>query len=449
MFKRILALIAALAIAAGLGVSLKFPSVQIGQSAAPQEVTVQAKKPTLICPGPVFINGGQNGVTLGSFTQSGTVSIAGQNAGTGFSQSATGDVRIAGTANGSKNFNAVQLQSTNQKLAFGLSASNCVTGTNSAWLVAGDNSVGREALLVLANPTAVDATVSLQLFGTSGLIQGSGLSGISAPAGKVTVLPLAAFAPKTETFAVLVSSRGAALGIWLQQKTIRGLTAGGLDLVGVSAEPSKQVSIPGVFLRNVAELQQLAAKDLDFTDTKPILRVTAPGDRAANFTAQIQGADGTSFGNVLQGTVPAGSTRDFTLEDLTNGNYAVTLSADVLVVAAVRFGRLSGKIPDFAWVQSVPANKLDAGFTALPGATSKLSLVNANGKSVTVTLDGKNFVIAANSNLVVALSASRHYSITSSGEVSASQVVDVSGGVSVIPILDFQSVGGKLKVTVR
>jgi len=449
MFKRILSLLAALALTAGVGVAVKFPTLVIGQSSEPQEVSVQAKKPTLVCPGPVFVNGGQNGVTIGSFKQSGSVNIAGQDAGQSISKTESSEATLNGSANGSKNFNAIQVQTSKQQLAAGLSVTNCVTGTNSAWLVAGDNSVGREALLILANPSAVDATVSLQLFGTSGPIQGSGLSGISAPAGKVTVLPLAAFAPKTETFSVLVSSRGASLGMWLQQKTIRGLTPGGLDLVGISAEPSKQVSIPGIFLRNITNLEAMATKDKDFEDTRPIIRITVPGDKAVNFTAQIQGADGGSFGNVVQGTVPAGSTKDFPVEDLTNGNYAVTIAADVPIVASVRYSRLLGNTPDFAWAQSVNQSKLDAGFTAAPGATSKLSMVNATAKPATVSVGGTKYKIDANSNLMIALTAGRHYSIVSSSEVSASQVVDVNGGVAVVPVLDFQSVGGKLKVTVR
>ncbi|MEN9707214.1 MAG: hypothetical protein RIS31_780, partial [Actinomycetota bacterium] len=51
MFKRILSLLAALALTAGVGVAVKFPTLVIGQSSEPQEVSVQAKKPTLVCPG--------------------------------------------------------------------------------------------------------------------------------------------------------------------------------------------------------------------------------------------------------------------------------------------------------------------------------------------------------------------------------------------------------------
>ncbi|MEY3856193.1 MAG: hypothetical protein RJA45_663 [Actinomycetota bacterium] len=449
MFRRVLSMLLVVGLALAIGLWLKLPEIQVGVSPAAQSIKVQPKEPTLVCPGPVFVNGGQSGVTLGSFTQSGTVTISGHDDTSTINLTATGEKLLTGHAVGSKGFNAVQGQFANGQQAFGLAAANCVPGANQAWLVAGDNSIGREALLVLANASSVDATVSLQLYGTSGPIQGAGLSGISAPAGKVTVLPLSSFAPKAETFAIQVTSRGAELGIWLQQKTVRGLTPGGLDLVGVSAEPAETVLIPGVFLRNSAALSNLASANKDFADTKPILRVTAPGDVDANFTAQIQGADGASFGNVLQGTVPAGSTRDFALEDLTDGNYSVQISSDQPVLGAVRYSRLSGSLPDFAWAQAVAPTKLDAGFTALAGATTKLSIVNGGKEKASYTVQGVNYSIAANSNVVVTVTAGTRYSIRSSQPLAVSQVIDIKGGVGVVPILDYQNVGGTLKVLVR
>ena len=449
MFRRILGLFAALALAFTAGVVLKFPQIEVGQTAEPQVVTVQPKKPTLVCPGPVFVNGGQTGLNLGSFSQSGIVSISGQNQGSTITQNSTSEVQLNGTATGSKNFNAIQTQFANEKAAFGLAAANCVQGTSSAWLVAGANSIGREALLVLANPSAVDATVNLQLYGTSGPIQGAGLSGISAPAGKVTVLPLSSFAPKTETFTVFVNSRGAALGIWLQQKTVRGLIPGGLDLVGVSAEPNKKVTIPGMFLRDVAALQKLSTDDANYSDTKPMLRISAPDDKQANFTAQIQGADGNSFGNVIEGVVPAGSTRDFPLDELTDGNYSITISADEPVVAGVRYSRLSNGKPDFAWAQSVTPTHLDAGFTAPIGTQSRLSVMNPNEAPAEISIGAKTYSIDSNSNLMITLTAGKRYTISSKDVISASQVIDISGGLAVVPVLDFASVGGKLKILVR
>lgn len=449
MFRRFLSLIAVVFASVLVAVFVNFPTLTVGETPAPKTVSVQPKQPTLGCPGPVFVNGGQNGVTLGSFTQTGSVNISGEDSGNAISTMTSGEKVLSGTATGSKFFNAIQAQLANLNQAAGLAVANCTPGSNEAWLVAGDNSVGREALLVLANSTAVDATVSLQLYGTSGPIQGSGLSGISAPAKKVTVLPLSSFAPKAETFALHVSSRGAELGIWLQQKTVRGLTPAGLDLVGASAEPSKKVMIPGMFLRDTGALATLASGTPDFADLKPILRVTAPGDKAANFTAQIQGADGSSFGTVVQGNVPAGSTRDFALEDLADGNYAVYIESDEEILASARFSRMNGTKPDFAWAQSVTPTKLDAGFTTDSSSTTRLSVVNGSDQEATISLNGRNHKVEANSNLVIQLSRGSRYAVTSTLELSISQVIDRQGGIAVTPVLDYQSVGGQLKVLIR
>lgn len=449
MFRRISALLLVIGAAALIATSVKIPTFRVGESQTPQVITVQAKTPTLICPGPVFVNGGQSGVTLGSFTQSGTARVNGFASGTAINKTVTSQTLLTGSSSGSKEFNALQTQFATGKQAFGLASANCVEGANSAWLVAGDNSIGREALLILANPSAVDATVSLQLYGPSGPMQGAGLNGISAPAGKVTVLPISSFAPKAETFTVEVASRGAELGIWIQQKTVRGLTPGGLDLVGVSAEPAKRVSIPGVFLRNAKALSQLANSEQDFADLKPMLRVTAPGDKGVTFTAQLQGAEGSSYGTVLQGEVSPGSTKDFELEDLADGNYTMLVEANSPILASVRFSRMVGAKQDFAWAQSVTPAKLNAGFTAAENVKTKLSVMNSNAAQATFTLSGRTYRVAGNSNLAVDLRAGAHYSISSSSALAVSQVIDANGGVTVSPVLDYQSVGGKIRVTVR
>jgi hypothetical protein len=449
MYKRLLSLILLAGLAATSVVFISFPKVSIGAANTATELAVKARKAVLICPGPVYVNGGDSGLKLGKFTQSGTANIQGIDGAKAIAISATGITTISGTSAESKSFNAIQSQLAAQKFAGGLAAANCLPGFNDAWLVAGDNSVGREALLVLVNPTKVDATVSLEIVGTDGPIQGTGLSGISAPAGKVTVLPLAAFAPKAVTFAVHVSSRGAMLGMWIQQKTIRGLTPGGLDYVGPSASAGKTLEIPGLFIRNSAKLTKMSAADKDFIDTKPILRVLAPGASEATFTAQVQGADGTSFGTVIQGTVAAGSVADFDLGELADGDYIVHIESDQPILAAANFNRIGSKQPDLAWASAVAPTKLDSGFTTTSGAISKLSVANPSENPGTVSLNGRSLSIPANSNIVIPLTAGTTYRITSSIPVAASQVIDMSSQVAVVPVLDFRLVAGSVKVQIR
>lgn len=449
MFRRILTLLTVIALGGAVNFLLNFKTIPVGDIGETRTVEVAGKSPQLVCPGPVFINGGEGNTKLGSFVASGTVEIDGLDGSELIRESSSSYELLNGTASGSKNFNAVQTQATSGNQAFGLSAATCVPGTNEAWIVAGDNSIGREALLVLVNSSAVDATVTLELLGSSGQIEGAGLSGISAPAGKVTVLPLASFAPKAETFAVHVTSRGANLGVYLQQKTIRGVTPGGLDLIGASAPASKDLVIPGIFIRTSAKLTSLVSADSNFADTSPMLRVTAPGSADASFTAQMVGADGASFGTVIQGTVPAGSTKDFAITDVTDGDYAVQFDSNEPVMASVRFSRAVGAVADFAWATSVAPSELDAGFTVPSGTISKLAIVNPSEKPFTVKLGAQKFELKPNSNQVVSVSAGKSYQLSSTGPVSASLVVDKKFSIAVVPVIDYRSTGGTLKVNIR
>ena len=449
MFKRLVALLVIAALGFTAVLYIHFPKLSVGFSNSAKDIAVEAKQPQLICPGPVYVNGGSTGLKLGKFTQSGTANLQGRDGESQLSNSSTGVKTFTGSSAASKDFNVIQSQLAAISLASGLAVANCLTGLNEAWFVAGDNSVGREALLILANPSLVDATVSLQIIGPNGPIQGTGLSGISAPAGKVTVLPLAAFAPKAGTFAVRVTSRGAALGLWLQQKTIRGLTPGGLDYVGPTGGASKTLEIPGLFIRSSSKLATLATTNRDFQDTAPLLRVLAPGRSETTFTAQVQGADGSSFGTVIQGTVPAGSVADFQLGDLADGDYIIHIEANHPIMASSNFSRIGSSQPDFAWSTAVSPTLLDAGFTSVSGAISKLSVINPTEKSGTVSLNGRILNVPSSSNIVVPLTAGVSYQISTSVPMAVSQVIDSSSNVAVVPVLDNRSEAGRLKILVR
>ena len=60
----------------------------------------------------------------------------------------------------------------------GLAATACAEPTSSTWLVGGAATVGRTTLLLIANPTAVAAEVSIRMWGESGAITAPGMAGI-------------------------------------------------------------------------------------------------------------------------------------------------------------------------------------------------------------------------------------------------------------------------------
>jgi hypothetical protein len=163
----------------------------------------------------------------------------------------------------------------------------------------------------------------------------------------------------------------------------------------------------------------------------------------------VQGADGSSFGTVIQGTVPAGTVRDFELTDLADGNYIVQITSNEAVMASARFSRIGSGEPDLAIASAVHPTKLDAGFTTAPGAVSKLSLVNPGPKAGSFTINGRTQTIPAESNLVLALAPATSYKLSSTVPLSASTVIDIASAIAVVPVLDYRSVTGQVKVVVR
>src|SRR5690606_426684 len=72
----------------------------------------------------------------------------------------------------------------------GLAVTGCAEPTSSAWLVGGATTLGRTTLLLLANPTPVEAEVEVEMWGDAGPISAPGMTGIAVPASGQRVLAL-------------------------------------------------------------------------------------------------------------------------------------------------------------------------------------------------------------------------------------------------------------------
>ena len=125
---------------------------------------------------------------------------------------------------------AAQSQVVDDEGFSGYAATACAEPSGSVWLVGGATTIGRTTLLTLANPTEVDATVSLSIFGENGAVTAPGMSGIHVAAGSQRVLSLAGFAPELLSPVVHVESRGGRVAAWLQQSITRILDPGGVEL---------------------------------------------------------------------------------------------------------------------------------------------------------------------------------------------------------------------------
>lgn len=286
----------------------------------------------------------------------------------------------------------------------GLAASACAEPTSSAWLVGGAATIGRTTLLLIANPTAVSADVTIRMWSETGAVSAPGMA-IEIPAGQQKVLPLAGFAPGIASPVVHVEARGGQIVAALQTSVVRVLDPGGVDVNGAGAAPSTASVVPAV--RIFDELGVSSSLGLaDHEDLEAIARVGNPGDADATVEVSLLpvAADGpaTSF----EITVPAGTVTDVPLSTalelgqapFPDGSYSVSFQSDVPVVTGVRASTTpapaadAGGIPqagpvDLAWFSSAPALHGDALIAVADAPSPMLVAVNPDNTERTLTLE--------------------------------------------------------------
>jgi len=443
MFKRFLLI--ALVVSGIVASSLFFPkfSYQIASAPSESELVVQARDLQLVCPGGLYRAGGATGNTLGNFAQVGQAKFFSEfnsmNGATIASDQGIFTVKSApgnsAPQQGSTLLNANQYQKVAGATLHGLAATNCQLPSNDIWLLGGDTTIGREALLVMRNTSAVDATVSLEIFSEGGKVSAPGLSGISVIAGSTTVIPLAGIVPKTRSFMTHVQSSGGAVAAWIQQRTVRGLTAAGVDYISPSPSFSKELVLPGLFIRGSAEMAKLVAKDSNYQDLVPVLRVFVPGAKPATVTAQIAGSNATTFGTVVRQLVNAGTVMDIEIPGLQDGDYVAVVSADEEIQASIRFSRVSATTkPDFTWLAAAEKFSGARNISIPTEGISKLSIYD------TVTAVYKVVTVAPGSTYRFSPSAN---------ELAAKLIVDIDSNLANLSVLDQKNVGGALKVNLR
>lgn len=483
MIKRTLAFSLSLAAIASAALFAPKFNLTIGEAPSSPKLSVAAQDLSLICPGGAINTGGANGTNVGTFSHIGAAAISGSNgqatsvrfdnlAGFGreaiadavertspgvFSWSSQDGTRVSASSDtaeqGSAMLNAAQLQKVGSALLNGLLATSCQAPSPEHWLVGGSAATGRETLLILANPSSVAITVSLEVFAEGGQVSAAGLSGISIAAGSQTVVPLSSLIPETKTFAIHVISSSGAVASWLQQRTVRGLLYAGADFVSPATTFAKSLVIPGVLIRGTADAAALISANADYADLKPVLRVFNPADAKANFTAQLNGATATTFGTVIHDSVMPHSVQDFEMTGLANGDYSAFIAADQNVTASIRLVRTDKtKKPntDFTWLQAAETFSGTRNITVPATGISKLTIANPNDKATNVTVSGKVYAIAANSMIVLKADNSTIVSISAADQAVASNlVVDVDGQVANIAVVNYKNLSGEVRVRVR
>ena len=444
---------------------------------------VSAKDLQVTCSGPTFIAGGKNQTSVSSFKRSSTASgslsysavkntsLKGQSTkpviGFGVRQDLTKRLgkfasftvldQTGKTTQGSELLTANQIQMAKGKSIKGLLAAPCLRPQSEFWLVGGSTAVGREALLVLTNPTSIDSTVDLEIFTENGTSNSAGLSGIAVPANDTTVVPLSSFVLRAESIAVHVVSRGGSITALIQQKAVRGNSASGADYVAPAPAASKKAILPGILIRGSVDSAKFKDSADKYSDVAQMLRVFVPGTKDATITFQVLGTTEETFGTVLSVTASAGKVSDFEIPGLADGDYFGILDSDVPVHSSVRLVRsksIPGAYTDFSWINAAEGFTTPR-YVAVPkSGISKVSVTNPGDKPTTISIKiggetVKRIIGAGSTEVIRASSGLSMGIIPSDKEVFANLVIDIDGRIGVLPLLDDKNISGLVKVSVH
>lgn len=243
----------------------------------------------------------------------------------------------------------------------GLATATCSGASSDQWVVGGATTLGRTSLLVLTNPSEVEAVVRLELYGERGAVAAAGLEGIRLGPGEQRVLPLNGFALDLAAPVVHVTSTGGRVVASVQQTITRTLTPGGSDISGAQT-PSGELVIPGVRVTPRDALAPIDVSETDHADVDPVLRLLLPSG-AAGITAEVSWI---ANGSTLEGAVASqvqltpGVVTELPMSGLVAGDYTVVVRAPEAILGAVRTSviadaslgeaSLAGGV-DFAWFQ--------------------------------------------------------------------------------------------------
>lgn len=271
----------------------------------------------------------------------------------------------------------------------GLAASSCDEPSADSWLVAGSTALGQTSLVMLSNPTSVEATVNLTIFAETGPVDAPGATGIVIPPGAQKVVPLAGLAPGVSAPVVHVKTSGGQVVASLQQSYEVGIDPRGVELSAPTGSPSQTQVISGVTISTLAKVTAAQVGEGYGVDL-PAVRVFVPGDQAAEVAVGAVGETGTPAGNSYSVTVKPGVVAEIPLQGLKDGNYTVTVHSTQPIVAAARTSVLGAKNRDFAWFvssQQMP----DRFLVAVPTApTPLIHFANQGSVDRTVTITGQN-----------------------------------------------------------
>jgi hypothetical protein len=313
---------------------------------------------------------------------------------------------------------AVSRQSFATDVLRGLATAACLPAQFETWIAAGSAETGRQAVLSLANPGDVPATVDVTVYGRSGAISAPSARGILLPPGTRRVFPLTGFAPDEFSPVIHVQSQGSAVASALHTSVTRGLDADGVAIATGQFEAATNIIVPGVFVDGSDEAFE-RRQEPGFSDLSPSLRLLSPFE---DTTAQVTVLRPGQPPVVSEARLRAGRVVDIALDVVGSGLFSVMVSADAPLVGGARVSVVTDTATDLSWVSAHPVLD-EPTYMALPfGPEATLSVVAVEGDAeVTISR------LSPDARRVIAQSTVR----VAAGQ-TANRVVGVAGGAYLI-----------------
>jgi hypothetical protein len=300
----------------------------------------------------------------------------------------------------------------------------------------GSTETGRVSLVVLVNPTDVNATVDLGIAAENGRVQGPGIDGIVVAPRSQKVVPLSGFATGLVSPVVHVQSRGGRIVATMQQSVVRTLDPGGVDVVSGGASPSRQVVVPGIVVRDSAALEGAIAEPSS-ADLQSVVRVYVPGDEAAQVSVTLSTADGT--GATFETRAEAGRVTDVPVDGLADGTWTATLVSQVPVVAGARTSTVSPEgAVDLSWASAAPALRGDTLVQVPEGEGPVLTIANPGTEAAAADVEvgdaEQQVAVPPGSSVDVAVSAGDGVRIGGADGLRAAVSWSAAGAIASSPV---------------
>ena len=439
---RVIARIATLILVAGLTFAhsqffrslpeLEAPTIQ------QQLVSVEPLPLNIYCPGALVEVGGESGVDLGSVSRVGEALISSQTTATDVLVDAPlvsvdGALAVVGDPAQSTNLiSLIQSQAVDRERALGLMAMFCQKPASSGWLINGSSIVGNESVLVAANPSGVEALVTLEIH-----LPGQILSDrIALGPGERQLIPTAGYANGEPSFAIYFESSGPEVSMALQNRETRGLNPIGVEIEGPSPGPSTEFSFIG--LRNLTQGFE-----------PPSLRVFNPGSEVAEVVATV-----FEDGNVelVREFVNPASFAELPLT-LSTGFQLVSLTSDQPVLAAIKNPSIE-PILDFAWVQ--PSELFSTVTVPLSSYQNSIVIGNPGAIAIELTIEERfserlsyeSLVLAPFSQVAIPSSANA-FKVEGTGLFAIAIEIFDGAGYSVLNPRETSNLGQNLSIKVN